>query len=163
MISVKNRSRIAVRIVLGVALGVILYFWPSANALAHDPGKCPRGSTPVEDIASGKIKCERGDSLDTRSIGARPVAGVPAQPGSPGTPGKPKRPESPEMSGEKASKDPSCGLAHWGCEQSCQKTYLSTATGSSPQASQRAKAALSACLRICGEEFSCPARAPKTP
>jgi hypothetical protein len=160
---VKNRSRIAVPIVLAWIAGLVLLFGPAPIALAHDPGKCPRGSTPVEDIASGKIKCERSDNLDTESIGTRTEARVPAQPGSPGAPGKPRRPESPEMSGEKLSKDPSCGLSHWGCEQSCQKTYLSAATGSSPQASPRAKAALTACLRICGEEFSCPVRAPKTP
>ncbi len=159
----EDRIRIAGRIVLGLALGFILFFGPNPTALAHDPGKCPRGSTPVEDIASGKIKCERSDSLDTESIGTRAEAGAPGQPGAPEAPGKPKRPESPETPQKMASEDPACGLSHWGCEQSCQKTYLSAATGSSPQASQRAKAALAACLRICGEEFSCPARAPKTP
>lgn len=153
--------RISKPIILVWTLGLILLSGPSSIVPVHGAVKCPRGSTPFEDIASGKIKCERQDRLNTESLGSG--AGEPGAPGRPGAPGKPKAPGEPEKPRRVQSGKSGCGLSRWGCEQSCQQTYLSSATASSPNASQRAKVALGACLRICAEEFACPSRAPKTP
>ncbi len=156
-----NHFRIWKPIILAWVLGLILLSGPDLMVSAHGAAKCPRGSTPVEDIASGKIKCERRDTLDTEPLGSG--AGEPSVPGRPGSPGEPEAPGVPEKPRRVESGNPECGLSRWGCEESCQKTYLSSATASSPDSAQRAKVALGACLRICGEEFACPALEPKTP
>jgi hypothetical protein len=138
---------------------------PSAGAAAS---KCPLGSTLVEDIATGKLRCEGRDRLDTGSIGSAQGAGESGgnpknEAGIPGTPMTPKEPGTPQKPTQMLSKDSNCGLSRWGCEESCQKTYLSTATGPSDQASQRARVTLAACLQVCANEFSCPVQPPKTP
>ena len=122
--------------------------------------KCPRGTTPVEDFASGKIKCEGGDTLDTTKIRPRGLR-APGKPGKPGKPGAPKKP----MKAKKAESAGAgnCGLAKWGCEEACQQTYLSSATGTTSGAAQRAKVALQFCLRVCGKGFPCKATPPKIP
>ncbi len=124
--------------------------------------KCPPGSKAVEDMASGKVTCEEEDVLDTRSLRRRSLGkpGVPGRPGVPGQPGRPGRPAAPRRA-KCAGASSDCGLAKWGCEEACRKTYLSTATGAASQSSQRSKVALGACLRVCGEEFACPAKEPE--
>ena len=155
--------RVGVLIVGAAALGLVPVqgekFGSPAFAAAK---KCPPGKTPVEDIATGKIECEGGDTLDTMTLRpGRRASGAPASPGKPGKPrrpGKPKRPKKASSFGKK-----NCGLSRWGCEQACQQTYLSSATGTSSTASQRAKVALGSCLRICGAEFACEAKPPQSP
>ncbi|MEE9256800.1 MAG: hypothetical protein V3V56_06505 [bacterium] len=119
--------------------------------------KCPRGTTPVEDFASGKIKCEGRDILDTTTLRPRGLR-APGKPGKPGKPGAPKKPMKAQAAGAG-----NCGLAKWGCEEACQQTYLSSATGTTSGAAQRAKVALQSCLRVCGKEFHCKATPPKVP
>lgn len=136
-------------------LGFVSVAWPGGAGAARR--KCPRGTTPVEDFASGKIKCEGGDTLDTTKIRPRGLRA----PGKPGKPGKPRAPKKAEKAGSEGGG--SCGLAKWGCEEACQQTYLSSATGTASGASQRAKVALQSCLRICGKEFHCKAAPPKIP
>ena len=160
----KSSFRFVMPVLLFWTLGVVSFPDPVRFVPVAGAHECPRGSTAVEDFATGKIICERRDRLDTESIGGKKAdSGTPGTPGAPGRPGAPGTPKAPESPKQVTSKDPNCGLSRWGCEQACQKTYLSTATGSSPQAAQRAKVALAACIRICTEEFSCPAEAPKTP
>jgi hypothetical protein len=130
--------------------------YPGARVFAAVK-KCPRGTTPVEDIVSGKVACESGDTMDTSAI----------RPGrAPGKPKAPRAPRKPKKAKKASSGDPkNCGLSRWGCEEACQQTYLSisSAAGAASKASQRAKVALGSCLRICAKEFKCEAKPPKSP
>jgi hypothetical protein len=124
------------------------------------PAQCPRGTVAVEDMATGAVKCEREDSLESREIPPpRPPAAppVPEQPASPPAPGTPRAPvQLPAVQAD-------CGLSRWGCEESCDKTYLRQSLAPGSAAAQRAKVALGACLRVCGQEFQCEPRPPETP
>lgn len=156
-----NHLRIWKPIILAGALGLILLLGPDPIVLTHGAAKCPPGSTLVEDIVSGKIICERRDSMSTRSLGVG--AEEPQAPGRPEAPGKPEAPGAPEEPWWVPSEKPECELSHWGCQQSCQQTYLSSATDPAPNSAQRAKVILGACIKVCAEEFSCPAHEPETP
>lgn len=137
------------------AMALTLLFGVAAWA-----AECPPGATPSEDIATGKVSCRRGDTLDSRSPNAAPgyAPGRPGKPGSPATPASPGVARSPE-SLEPAASGEGCGLSRWGCEEACQKTYLISAQGSSGDAPQRAKVALGQCLRACARRFACEPRA----
>lgn len=125
--------------------------------------KCPKGTIPVEEFPSGKVKCERGDTID--SAATRPER-APGKPKSPRAPKKPRKAKKPGKAKKASAGEPqNCGLSRWGCEEASQQTYLaiSAAAGASAKASLRAKAVLGSCLRICSEEFKCEAKPPKSP
>lgn len=124
---------------------------------------CPKGASSLEDIASGKIDCEKKDQLDTQPLGEAASGDKAEAPGLPDKPGVPKDPAKPQEPTQMSSPAADCGLSRWGCEQSCQKTYLAEAQGTPADSAQRAKAALGACLRVCAQNFSCPAEQPKIP
>lgn len=139
--------------VLVVMIGFLSFAGEGVVSPAYAAKKCKKGETPVEDIVTGKISCEGGDTLDTNALERRPL-------GRPGKPGSPGRPDSPGMT---ATAEKSCGLKKWGCEEACQQDYLNEAGSSARGATQRAKMRRSSCQKTCDKKFACEAKPPKSP
>ena len=139
--------------VLVLMLGFLSFAGEGVVSQAEAAKKCKKGETPVEDIGTGKITCEGGDTLDTTTVVQRPL-GRPGKPGSPGRPGSP---------GTTSTSGKSCGLKKWGCEEVCQQAYLSEAGASTTGASQRAKVRRGSCRKVCEKKFDCEAKPPKSP
>ncbi|MAE06090.1 MAG: hypothetical protein CMH76_07130 [Nitrospinae bacterium] len=90
--------------------------YPGARVFAAAK-KCPRGTTPVEDIVSGKVACESGDTMDTSDI--RPGS-APKKPKAPRAPKKPKKAKKLKKAKKASSQGGrNCGLSRWGCEEAC--------------------------------------------
>lgn len=128
---------------MGIAI-LTLGIFSSAGAQAD----CPPGSRKVKVFTTGKFRCQRPGSLDTRSLRPRPLR-------APGAPEAPRKAPAP------ASAKGDCGLQRWGCEEACRQTYLNETTASGSPSAQRAKVKFGACLRVCGQQFPCKVKAPQ--
>lgn len=141
---------------IGVLVMMLAFLSSMAGGVvspAYAAKKCKKGETLVEGIGTGKITCERGDTMDTTTVEQRPL-------GRPGRPGSPGSPDSPGMT---STSGKNCGLKKWGCEEVCQQAYLNAAGGSAAGASQRAKVRLGSCRKVCDEKFACESKPPKSP
>lgn len=145
--------------VLVVMLASLSFLSAGVVSPADAAKKCRKGGTLVEDIGTGKITCEGGDTMDTTAVEQRPLG----RPGRPGAPGKPDSPGSPDSSGMTSTSGKSCGLKKWGCEEVCQQAYLNAAVGSAAGASQRAKVRRGSCRKVCDKKFDCESKPPKSP
>lgn len=140
---------------MGIAI-LTLGIFSSAGAQAD----CPPGSRKVKVFTTGKFRCQRPGSLDTRSLRPRPLR-APGAPKSPAAPEAPPVPEAPRKAPAPASAKGDCGLQRWGCEEACRQTYLNETTASGSPSAQRAKVKFGACLRVCGQQFPCKVKAPQ--
>jgi len=145
-------------------LAALLVGGMGGDALSARP-ECPRGTTAVEDVATGAVRCEREDSLDTREAGPAPLppAEPPPAPAAPESPGAPAAPGAPQAPRRIPGAQADCGLARWGCEEACGRKHLAESQAPGSAAAQRAAVAYGACLRVCGQEFQCEPRLPETP
>lgn len=123
--------------------------------------ECPRGTVAVEDVATGAVKCEREDSLESREVSPPPRP--PAAPPAPEQPTSPPAPGAPPAPLQIPASQADCGLSRWGCEEACNRTHLTQSLAPGSAAAQRAMVALGACLRVCAQEFRCEPRAPEVP
>ena len=146
---------------LRAALALALLLGGMRGAALSARPECPRGSVAVEDVATGAVKCEREDSLESREVPPPPPP--PEAPPEPQAPGAPAAPGAPQAPAQFPASQADCGLSRWGCEEACNRTHLTQSLAPGSAAAQRAMVALGACLRVCGQEFQCEPRAPETP